>query len=572
MSVEKVVDELIAISSKISCKEALNLLAAVKDSAKRSSFHIAVLGEFKRGKSSLINSLLGNNLLPVDVLPATATINIVEYGANECEILWNDGRREKCPLSAETLARFSVNGDLDATQVRYLLVKLDHPFLKDGFVLIDTPGVNDLSQSRQEVTYQILPHCDAALFLLDSAAALTRSEADFLVNKVFSSKLDSILFILSKIDRLSEEEQEEALSGARERIAQVTGSERKVIAYSAKYVQQAAENGKRHHYLEQLLHCLDDLRQAAQKGRDERRLAQIKLAAQLILNNLKEKEAIARLDEQQLTEYYKRIESAEEDIKARFDQLLASAELVGRQTLIKMFRKSCERLRGRLIRELELELRSQEGNVEKYWRRNMPLQLERALRSFSEIKAQEIRRFLGDFTRHLGQEYQRNFSTTVSLKPQQNVQLPEWQADIEVDEERMVENLLNQTLPGAVGGIIGSLFMPGIGTIIGFVGGGVLASVMNTRRNESLKTALLVEIPGLVSNVVSTYQSSGEQAINSWFDALFNSLTEYHAENYSRLKNRITEKYNQPESTSDISLEEIRQLQERTSKLADSLN
>ena len=123
-----------------------------------------------------------------------------------------------------------------------------------------------------------------------------------------------------------------------------------------------------------------------------------------------------------------------------------------------------------------------------------------------------------------------------------------------------------------MGGIIGSLFMPGIGTIIGFVGGGVLASVMNTRRNESLKTALLVEIPGLVSNVVSTYQSSGEQAINSWFDALFNSLTEYHAENYSRLKNRITEKYNQPESTSDISLEEIRQLQERTSKLADSLN
>ena len=83
-----------------------------------------------------------------------------------------------------------------------------------------------------------------------------------------------------------------------------------------------------------------------------------------------------------------------------------------------------------MIRELELELRSQEGNVEKYWRRNMPLQLERALRSFSEIKAQEIRRFLGDFTRHLGQEYQRNFSTTVSLKPPQNVQLPEWQADI----------------------------------------------------------------------------------------------------------------------------------------------
>jgi len=58
-------------------------------------FNVAVLGQFKRGKSTLINALLGRSLLPTDVAPLTSTITIVEHGKEEtARVLYADGRRE----------------------------------------------------------------------------------------------------------------------------------------------------------------------------------------------------------------------------------------------------------------------------------------------------------------------------------------------------------------------------------------------------------------------------------------------------------------------------------------------
>jgi GTPase Era involved in 16S rRNA processing len=273
---------IIRISQEINCPEANRVSKAVLDALDRQTFHVVVLGEFNRGKSSLINSLLDFDILPCDVLPTTATINVIEFAQdNECYITWQDGRVDKLMLDQNYLAKFSVDGGYDAQQVKYLIIKVNNPVLKDGLIFIDTPGVNDICESRMDVTYQILPNCDAALFLLDAVAPLTRSEADFLTTKVFAYKIDDILFVLSKADRLDEEELTEALDGANARLKHVLKKDVNIIPYSAKQVSHGAYD-----YKQKFFEALVELRKDAMNKKEKRLSLQLSLAANIITDNL----------------------------------------------------------------------------------------------------------------------------------------------------------------------------------------------------------------------------------------------------------------------------------------------
>lgn len=201
----------------------LEKVTALEEDIRQDRYKILVLGEFKRGKSTLVNALLGRSILPMDVLPETATLNEVVYSEKPfVKVFYSNSLVEDGTLTPEFLKRFSANAEnsqaylVDKIQMGYPL-----PFLANNITLVDTPGVADLDETRCDVTYKILPEANAVIFLLDANTPLTQSERDFLVDRLLPQGVDNILFLLNKYDFIDEEEDAGFLEDVEDRLRSI---------------------------------------------------------------------------------------------------------------------------------------------------------------------------------------------------------------------------------------------------------------------------------------------------------------------------------------------------------------
>ncbi|HEY8076705.1 MAG TPA: dynamin family protein [Labilithrix sp.] len=181
-------------------------------------FHLVVVGEFNHGKTTFVNALLGESVLPVGVTPTTAAIHHLKYSdAPEATVVFQSGKRESIPFG--DTKRFSVGGGTSVDEVDYLEVGYPAALLKERILLVDTPGVNDLSLQRADITYSYIPRADAVLFLLDAGQILKESERQFLNDKLLKNSRDKIVFVITKWDILNDDEKKEALAYARTQLA-----------------------------------------------------------------------------------------------------------------------------------------------------------------------------------------------------------------------------------------------------------------------------------------------------------------------------------------------------------------
>jgi ribosome biogenesis GTPase A len=183
-------------------------------------FHLVVVGEFNHGKTTFVNALLGESALATGVTPTTAAIHHLKYADQpEAAVVRQGGLRE--PIPFETARRFAVGGGASAEEIDYLEIGYPAPILREGILLVDTPGVNDLSLQRADITYSYIPRADAVLFLLDAGQILKESERVFLNDKLLRASRDKIVFVITKWDLLTRDEQVEALAYAKEQLAKL---------------------------------------------------------------------------------------------------------------------------------------------------------------------------------------------------------------------------------------------------------------------------------------------------------------------------------------------------------------
>lgn len=185
-------------------------------------FHLVVVGEFNHGKSTFVNALLGAPILPVGVTPTTAVIHHLEYAAEpKAEVVYASG--DRAPLPFEEVRSFTVGGERSSAtgDVKHLEVFYPADLLKERVVLVDTPGVNDLSLQRADITYSYIPRSDAVLFLLDAGQPLKESERVFLQDKLLGQSRDKIIFVVTKRDIWDGDEETEALSYIRGELARL---------------------------------------------------------------------------------------------------------------------------------------------------------------------------------------------------------------------------------------------------------------------------------------------------------------------------------------------------------------
>ena len=181
-------------------------------------FHLAVLGQFKRGKSTLLNALLGEKLLPSAVVPLTSIPTFLSWGQKHLiKIFFTDGSvKEQATESHDELSAFleryvtesnNANNHLGVERVE---VAHPSPLLQKGVILIDTPGIGSTLQHNTEATLNFLPQCDGALFLISADPPITQVEIEFL--REVHSRVAQTILILNKVDYLSNDDQQSALT------------------------------------------------------------------------------------------------------------------------------------------------------------------------------------------------------------------------------------------------------------------------------------------------------------------------------------------------------------------------
>ncbi len=187
-----------------------NEITELKEKLNANKFYLVILGLFKRGKSSFINSLLEQNIVPTGVIPLTAIITLIEYGEEQsAKIYFENNRTENVPV--EKVADFvaeekNPNNEKGVTKV---VIYTPNPILKK-ITLIDTPGVGSSLEHNTEATLRFVDKIDAAIFILSTDIPITKLEVEFL--KDLKEKVPKIIFVLNKKDLLPAEKLSELIN------------------------------------------------------------------------------------------------------------------------------------------------------------------------------------------------------------------------------------------------------------------------------------------------------------------------------------------------------------------------
>ncbi len=180
----------------------------------RAELHCAVVGQLKRGKSSLLNGLIGTAVLPTAVTPLTAISTYVRTGPgfllrSEGE----DGDEGITFAGVEGLAtalakRVTERGNPhNKRRLRRVEIELPAPVLQDGLTFIDTPGIGSTLAHNTEAAMATLPDCDIALFVISPDPPITAAELDYL--KKIGDHAAEIVIVFNKIDTVDRADQAE---------------------------------------------------------------------------------------------------------------------------------------------------------------------------------------------------------------------------------------------------------------------------------------------------------------------------------------------------------------------------
>lgn len=183
--------------------------AGIATKLRDNTFNLVVVGQFKRGKSTLVNALIGDDILPTAVVPLTSIVTMVRYGAEEKVTVGFRGDKREI-ISRRNLPDFVTEkfNPRNVKEVQSVDIELPCEFLKCGINLVDTPGVGSIYAHNTDAANHFLPESDAIIFLMTADQPLSIGEVEFIRN--VRDHVTKIFFVLNKVDMLSEPERKEA--------------------------------------------------------------------------------------------------------------------------------------------------------------------------------------------------------------------------------------------------------------------------------------------------------------------------------------------------------------------------
>ncbi|WP_072680504.1 dynamin family protein [Arcobacter sp. LA11] len=214
-------------------------------------FSIGITGVMNAGKSTMLNALMGQEILGSAVVPETANLTIVKHGKPEANVFyWNKdewNRIENTANEIDSIKEFvnetknifgeelttlikeeshSENVDINnlaaytsaeasgkkCNLIKYVELKSDLNFLSDGIEIVDTPGLDDPVIQREEITKEYLAQCDLMLHLMNVSQSATLKDVEFIIDALLYQNITKLLVVITRADTVSKEQLEEVIN------------------------------------------------------------------------------------------------------------------------------------------------------------------------------------------------------------------------------------------------------------------------------------------------------------------------------------------------------------------------
>ncbi len=192
-------------------------ISAQRENVENGEFSIAVVGEFSAGKSTFLNALMGEKILPSFTSETTATINFLRHedeaknGEKGVVYFKNDVKPPETLMTADadTIMNYVTTKSSHikvAESISHLDLFLKSKFLEDKVTLVDTPGLNGKAEGHREITEEQIEKSSMGIFLFDANQPGSRSDFEFISD--LRKRVTNIIFVLNKIDNIKSSEGE----------------------------------------------------------------------------------------------------------------------------------------------------------------------------------------------------------------------------------------------------------------------------------------------------------------------------------------------------------------------------
>lgn len=177
-------------------------------------FYVACVGQFKRGKSTLLNALVGEPILPSGVIPVTAVPTILRFGVQrKARVRLRSGDWSAIQISDIEEYVSEARNPENSKGVTALEIFLPSRLLHEGMCFVDTPGLGSVFAGNTAATHAFLPHIDAAIVVIGADPPIAGDERSLV--ETVAKEVRDIVFVLNKADRVTEQERNAAVEFAK---------------------------------------------------------------------------------------------------------------------------------------------------------------------------------------------------------------------------------------------------------------------------------------------------------------------------------------------------------------------
>jgi Dynamin family len=190
---------------------------SVAERVSEGRFYVTCIGQFKRGKSSVLNALVGESVLPIGVVPVTAVPTIIRYGScTAARLRFAAGGWTDIPVKTVEEYVCEEKNPENAKHVAALEIFVPSPLLATGMCFVDTPGLGSVFTGNTAATQAFLPHIDAVLVVIGADPPLAGEE--ILLVEAVAHQVQDLIVILNKADRTTDAERAAAAAFARRQL------------------------------------------------------------------------------------------------------------------------------------------------------------------------------------------------------------------------------------------------------------------------------------------------------------------------------------------------------------------
>lgn len=186
-------------------------ISLASENLRQGVFRLLVLGDMKRGKSTFINALIGEKLLPSDVNPCTALLTVLRFGCEKkVTVYFKEGQppeqldfnafKQQYTIDPDEAKKLEAEDKLAFPNVSHAIVEYPLPLLEKGIEIADSPGLND-TEARNEISLNYINNSQAILFVFRASQPCTLQERRYLENYIKGRGL-TVFFLINAIDEI----------------------------------------------------------------------------------------------------------------------------------------------------------------------------------------------------------------------------------------------------------------------------------------------------------------------------------------------------------------------------------